>query len=348
VKIVMKALVLEKTKQLRLRDIAMPTEPGPNDVKIAMRNVGICGSDVHFYEHGAIGPFVVRQPLVLGHEGAGEVVAVGQNVTELKPGDRVCMEPGIPDWTSRASRQGLYNLDPQVRFWACPPVHGCLAPEVVHPANLTFKLPDNVSCAEGAFVEPLAVGMQAAKKARITPGAIAVVLGSGTIGLATALSALAGGCAEVVITDVQQEKLDLAARYPGLIPINSAKEDAVARVREITGQWGADIVFEASGHLRAYDRLFDFACPGGAVVLVGMPEKPVAYDVVAAQAKELRVEHVFRYANIYDRAVALIGSGKIDVKPLISRTFPFEKSVEAFEFAAERRPEVIKTMIVFN
>jgi D-xylulose reductase len=344
----MKALVLEKAKLLRLRDIPMPTEPGPDDVKITMRNVGICGSDVHFYEHGNIGPFVVREPMVLGHEGAGIVVAVGRNVTALKPGDRVCMEPGIPDWTSRASRQGLYNLDPKVRFWACPPIHGCLAPEVIHPANLTFKLPDNVSLAEGALVEPLAVGMQAATKARITPGAIAVVIGAGTIGLVTALSALAGGCAEVIITDLQQEKLDIAARYPGIRPVNIAKEDALARVREMTENWGADVVFEASGHVKAYEHLFDFACPGAAVVLVGMPEKPVAYDVVAAQAKELRVEHVFRYANVYDRAISLMGSGRIDVKPLISRSFPFERSVEAFEFAAERRPDVIKTQIVFE
>ena len=160
-----------------------------------MRAVGVCGSDVHFYEHGNIGPFVVRAPMVLGHEGAGVVVAVGSNVTSLKPGDRVCMEPGIPDWSSRASRNGHYNLDPKVRFWATPPIHGCLTPEVIHPANLTFKLPDNVSMAEGALVEPLAVGMQAATKAHVTPGAIGAVVGCGTIGIVTALAALAAGCA---------------------------------------------------------------------------------------------------------------------------------------------------------
>lgn len=166
----MKALVLEKKGEIRLRDINLPTQPGPDDVKIAMRNVGICGSDIHFYEHGAIGPFVVKAPMVLGHEGSGVVVAVGANVKILAVGDKVCMEPGIPQWSSRASRHGLYNLDPAVRFWATPPVHGCLTPEVIHPANLTFKLPDNVSLAEGAMVEPLAVGMQAASKARISPG----------------------------------------------------------------------------------------------------------------------------------------------------------------------------------
>ena len=344
----MKALVLEKIGEIRLRDIDMPTKPGPDDVLIAMKNVGICGSDVHFYEYGNIGPFVVKAPMVLGHEGAGVVVAVGSNVKTLAVGDNVCMEPGIPDWTSRASRSGLYNLDPAVRFWATPPVHGCLTPEVIHPANLTFKLPASVSLAEGAMVEPLAVGMQAATKARIAPGSAAVVIGSGTIGIMTALSAVAAGCSDVFIIDLQQEKLDVAALYPSLTPINLAKENAIERVKAATGGWGADVVFEASGSMKAYETLFDYACPGGCAVLVGMPAKPVAYDVVAAQAKELRVEHVFRYANIYDRAVNLLASGKIDVKPLISKCYPFEKSVEAFEFAAKAPANIIKTQIVFD
>lgn len=343
----MKALVLESKHHAVLRDIDLPQTLGEQDVRIAMRAVGICGSDLHYYLHGAIGPFVVREPMVLGHEGSGVVLETGAAVTSLRPGDRVCMEPGIPQWNSRASRLGLYNLDPSVRFWATPPVHGCLAPEVVHPADLTFRLPDSVSFAEGAFVEPLAVGMQAATKARIQPGAIGVVLGCGTIGMMTALAALAAGCADVFITDVQQEKLDIAARYPGLHPVNVAKEDGVAAVRKFTDGWGADVVFEASGHGRAFENIFDFACPGGCVVLVGMPGTKVGFDILGAQVKELRLETVFRYANVYPRAIALLGSGKIDVKPLISRSFPFEQSVEAFAFAAQGQPDVVKTQILF-
>lgn len=343
----MKALVLESKQHAVLRDIALPHKLGESDVRIAMRAVGICGSDLHYYLHGAIGPFVVREPMVLGHEGSGVVVDTGPAVSHLKPGDRVCMEPGIPQWNSRAARLGLYNLDPAVRFWATPPVHGCLAPQVVHPADLTFRLPDNVSFAEGAFIEPLAVGLQGATKARIAPGQVGVVLGAGTIGMMTALAALAAGCSEIVITDVRQEKLDITGRYPGLHPVDVAREDAVTKVKAMTDGWGADVVFEASGHMRAFDSILDFACPGGALVLIGMPERPVPLDVVAAQVKELRIETVFRYANIFPRALALLGSGKIDVKPLISRTFPFEQSVEAFAFAAQGAPDVIKTQIVF-
>ncbi len=341
----MKALVLERTKELALRDIDLPAAIGPDDVRIRMRTVGICGSDLHYYLHGKIGPFVVRAPMVLGHEGSGEIIEVGNHVDGLAIGDRVCVEPGVPDWSSKASRLGLYNLDPSLTFWATPPDHGCLTPEVVHPASLTFKLPDNVSYAEGAFVEPLAVGMQAATKARIQPGQVAVVLGAGTIGIMTALAALAGGCSQVLITDVQDEKLAAAARYDGIQTVNVSKEKPSDRIMAMTGGWGAEIVFEASGSPRAYDGMYDLACPGGAVVLIGNVPGPITVDVMAALVKELRVEHVFRYANVFPRAVALLASGKIDLKPLISRTYSFDQSVEAFEFAAEGRPDVVKVQI---
>ncbi len=198
------ALVLERKGELALRKIELPEQLGPHDVKIAIQTVGICGSDVHYYEYGKIGPFVVNAPMVLGHEAAGIVVEVGEQVKNLKKGDRVCMEPGIPDPNSRAARLGIYNLDPAVRFWATPPVHGCLTGTVIHPAAYTFRLPDNVSFAEGAMVEPLAVGMHAAVKAKIKPGDLAVVMGAGPIGMVTALAALAAGCSQVVITDVQE------------------------------------------------------------------------------------------------------------------------------------------------
>ena len=160
----MEALVLEKKDLLALRDIDLDETLGPHDVRIALRTVGICGSDVHYYTHGAIGQFVVREPMVLGHEASGVVIEVGGEVSHLRVGDRVCMEPGIPDPNSKATLQGMYNLDPAVRFWATPPVHGILRPTVVHPAAFTFKLPDNVSYAEGAMVEPVAVGMTRRQK----------------------------------------------------------------------------------------------------------------------------------------------------------------------------------------
>ena len=176
-------------------------------MKIKIHTVGVCGSDVHYYTHGKIGPFVVNEPMVLGHEAAGTVIEVGEGVTQLKVGDRVCMEPGIADPNSKAGRLGMYNIDPAVAFWATPPVHGALTPKVVHPANYTFKLPDNVTFAQGAMVEPFAVGMQAATKAKIVPGDTAVILGAGPIGTMVAIAALAGGCARAIVADLAQPKL---------------------------------------------------------------------------------------------------------------------------------------------
>ena len=340
-----RALVLERQHQLALRDIDMPLEVGPGMVRIAIHTVGVCGSDVHYYTHGKIGPFVVNAPMVLGHEAAGVVSAVGEGVTHLKVGDRVCMEPGIPDANSRASRLGMYNVDPAVRFWATPPIHGVLTAEVVHPANYTFKLPDHVSFAEGAMVEPFAVGMQAATKARIVPGDTAVVLGAGPIGTMVALAALAGGCARVIVADLAQPKLDIAAQYQGITPINIREHDIVAEVARLTDGWGADVVFECSGSPHAWKTIMDLPRPGGAIVAVGLPVDPVAVDIAGASVKELRIENVFRYAHQYDRAIALIASGKVDLKPLISETFAFEDSIRAFDRAVEARPSDVKLQI---
>src|SRR5690606_37778981 len=213
---------------------------------------------------------------------AGTVVEVGEGVRHLKVGDRVCMEPGIPDPNSRASRLGMYNVDPAVRFWATPPIHGVLTAEVVHPANYTFKLPDHVSFAEGAMVEPFAVGMQAATKARIVPGDTAVVLGAGPIGTMVALTALAGGRARVIVAGLAQPKLDIAAQYQGIITLNIREQNVVDEVPRLTEGWGADVVFECSGSPQAWKTIMDLPRPGGAIVVVGLPVEPVAIDIAGA------------------------------------------------------------------
>ncbi|SAK43833.1 sulfurtransferase [Caballeronia pedi] len=344
----MEALVLEEARRISLRPFSLPQVVGPRDVRIRIHTVGICGSDIHYYQHGRIGPFVVNEPMVLGHEASGTVVEVGEEVKHLKAGDRVCMEPGVPDMESRASREGLYNLDPKVRFWATPPVHGCLAPFVVHPAAFTYKLPDNVSFAEGAIVEPLSIGLQAAKKAAIKPGDVAVVLGAGTIGMMCALAALAGGCSRAIVCDLVQEKLELIGGVQGVTAVNIREKRALDVVHELTDGWGADIVFEASGNEKAFEGIVDLLCPGGCLVLVGMPQRAIPLDVVAVQIKEARIESVFRYANIFPRAIQLIASGKLDIKPFISRTFPFAEGIRAFEEAASGVPTDVKVQIVLE
>ena len=343
----MKALVLEEKGKLSLRDFDLPNTLGRKDVRIKIHTVGICGSDVHYYTHGRIGHFIVNEPMVLGHEASGTVIEVGADVTHLAVGDRVCMEPGIPDPTSRASKLGIYNVDPAVQFWATPPVHGCLVPEVIHPAAFTYKLPDQVSFGEGAMVEPFAIGMQAALRARIQPGDVAVVTGAGPIGMMVALAALAGGCAKVIVADLAQPKLDIIAAYDGIVAVNIREHNLAEVIAEHTDGWGCDLVFECSGAASAILNIATLARPGGAIVLVGMPVDPVPVDIVGLQARELRVETVFRYANVYDRAIALIASGKVDLKPLISATLPFEDSILGFDRAVEARETDVKLQITF-
>lgn len=347
----MKSLVLEKKDELSLRDFPaidrVEEKLGPRDVRIKLHTVGICGSDVHYYTHGKIGPFVVNEPMILGHEASGTVIETGSDVTTLKVGDRVCMEPGIPDPNSKATRLGMYNIDPAVRFWATPPVHGILRPTCVHPEAFTFRIPDNVSFAEAAMVEPLAVGVHAATKARIRPGDNAVVLGAGPIGLVTALAALAAGCARVYVTDLAAKKLEIAGSLSRAItPVNARSENLVDIVKRDTDGWGVDVVFEATGSPHAARTIFEPLAPGGCVVMIGGQPDPIQYDAGAAMVREARVENIFRYAHVFPRCVGMLSSGAIDVKPLITRTFDFDASVHAFETAASAPPADVKMQIV--
>lgn len=342
----MRALVLEKVNQITIRDFDIKESLSPTDVRVKPKFVGICGSDVHYYVHGKIGDFVVKEPMILGHEASGIVTEVGSAVKTLKVGDRVCMEPGIPDFNSVETMAGMYNLDPAVRFWATPPIHGCMRETVVHPASLTFKLPDNVSLEEGALAEPMAIGVYSAKTARIEPADTALVFGAGTIGIVTALAALASGCSTVILTDIKAGKLDLVKKaYPGrIVCVNSAKESLADAVSAVAPE-GVDIVFEASGSPQALSSFTRYTRPGGRAVLIGMPASPSAIDVVGAQVKEISIATIFRYRNMYPRTLRMMSSGGIDVKPLITHHYPFADSLAAFKFAATGPEDAVKIMI---
>ncbi len=196
---------------------------------------------------------------------------IGSAVTTLKPGDRVCMEPGIPDPNSRATRLGLYNLDPAVQFWATPPVHGVLRPSVVHPEAFTFKLPDNVSLRGRR--DGRASGRRRPCRHQSQGGArhVAVVIGAGPIGLVTVLAALAGGCAHVIVSDIDDTKLEIARKLGSVSTVNVSRENLVEAVKARTEGWGADVIYECAGSEKAIATIFEPLCPGGVVVFVGIP-----------------------------------------------------------------------------
>ncbi len=344
----MQALVSERKDQLCLRDIAFPSRLGPTDVLIAVHTVGICGTDFHYNTHGRIGSYLVEEPMVLGHEGAGTILGSGSEVAGLKVGDPICMEPEVPNLISRASKLGLYNVDPAVTFWATPPVHGILTPKVIHRSAFTYRLPDNVSYAEAAMVEPLAAGMQTAARAHIAPGDVAVVVEAGTIGIMVALAALAGGCSEVIISDLSAERLAIEGCYPGITLVDICETDLVTIVAEKTNDWGVDLVFEASGSGRVFDDMLKAGRAGGCIVLIGLPFAPVQFDVSKAISKEERVKTVFRCANVFNRALALIVFGKVDLQPLVTKTYRFSDNVVAFQRAAEGRPGDVKLQIIVD
>ncbi len=342
----MKAVVLEKRGEISLRDYDLDDQMSADDVRIKPAAVGICGSDVHYYREGNIGDFVVKEPMILGHEASGVVTEVGANVKHLKVGDRVCMEPGIPNFKSTETLQGMYNLDPEVAFWATPPIHGCLRESVVHPGSLTFKLPDNVTFHEGALVEPVAIGMHSANKAEISSGDTALVMGAGTIGIVTALAAEASGCSKVFIADIKKEKLDFVIKhYSDRVTAIDLKSQSVNDVLAASDVKQVDLLFEASGSAKVFEGLADHIKPGGTIVLIGMPSGPVPVDVVSLQAKELTVKTIFRYVNIYPRVINLISSGKLNVKPLVTSTYDFKDAVKAMEYAATLPDDEIKIMI---
>jgi D-xylulose reductase len=341
----MRALVLEEKKKLSLRDFPITETVGPYDVKIQIKICGICGSDVHYYLQGGIGDQLVREPMILGHEAAGIIIEKGEKVMDLAVGDLVCMEPGIPNMRSREMKEGMYHLDPDMVFWATPPVHGCLRETVVHPAQCCFKLPPGMSAAEGAMMEPLAIGIEAAKRASIKPGDVALVTGCGTIGVMCALSALAGGCSKVYISDIKQEKLELAGSVPNIIPVNTAQIDLLDFIKKETNGRGCDVIFEASGSPKVYPDFFRCSRKGATVVLIGLMDGTVPINVSNIQSLGITIEAICRYNNCFDRAIALVSAGKIDIKKFISKTFKFEDAIAAYEYAAAGHPDVVKVMI---
>jgi len=338
------ACVLHGINDIRLEERPTP-KPGPHDVLIAVRSVGICGSDVHYWTHGRIGPFILNAPMILGHESSGEVVGVGEKVTHLKVGDRVTMEPGVPCRMCVHCKTGRYNMCPDVIFMATPPYDGSLSNYIIHPADFCFKLPDHVSYDEGAMCEPLSVGVHAVTRAHISIGQSALVTGAGPIGLMSIMAAKAAGAGIIICTDIKPERLEVAKSLGATHTIDlSQTSDGAARVQEIL-PGGVNATIECSGVESAVTLGIRATCNGGVLVLVGMGGPMSNVPLVEAAIREIDIRGVFRYANTYPKALALIASGAVNVKPCITHHFPFAQSEKAFVVAKNGRDENNKMSI---
>jgi len=341
----MKAAYLYGIRDLRVEEADRPALGGQDEVLIRVLAVGVCGSDCHFYERGRIGKYVVKKPLILGHEASGEVVEVGSAVKHLKPGDQVAIEPGVPCRRCRFCKSGRYNLcAEEVVFMGTPPWDGAFREYVSWPADFVFRLPEGVSAEQAALVEPLAVGMQAVRRGSVGVGDSVAVLGCGPIGLVSLQCAAGAGATRLLATDVIPFRLE-AARRLGAQAFDASAADSVNAVRDATGG-GPDVVIETAGTVQTIQQSFRMVRPGGVVVLVGMPpEDEFAAPVLDIIMREYDVRGVFRYVNCFPPALALLAAGRIDTDLLITHRFPLEQAQAAIEFTLEHKETAIKVLV---
>jgi L-iditol 2-dehydrogenase len=341
----MNAAVLHKARDLRYERIPVP-QPRPDEVLIRIRMNGLCGSDIHFFESGKLGPFRVTRPYVPGHEACGVVERPAADGRGPAQGARVAVEPGIPCRRCEWCKKGRYNLCPDVTFLSAPPVNGTFAEYAAVASDFAHPVPDPVSDEQAAFVEPISVGIQAAHRARLAPGMTVAILGSGPIGLVTYLVSRAYGATECYLFDVLDHRLALGRSLGATATVNSRTGDPAAKLMELTGGRGVDVVFDTSGSSAACRLAPELAARGGVLTLVGWPEsRSFEYPIEPVIEKELDVRGVNRYCNTFPEAIALLAAGRLDVRPLVSHRYPFADVVEAFRFATENRSATVKVMI---
>ena len=333
---------LEKIEIVQ-RDIPQPKE---DEVLVKLEYVGVCGSDLHYYENGRIGDFIVNFPFILGHECGGVVAEVGSRVKHLKPGDKVALEPGKTCGHCEFCKTGRYNLCPDVIFFATPPIDGVFQEYCTHKADLCFKLPSNVSTMEGALIEPLAVGFHAAITGNAKLGQTAVVTGSGCIGLVSMLALKAIGLSRVFVSDVVSKRLEKAKSLGATEVINVAEKDLLNTVRDLTGGEGVDLVIETSGTEIAASGGIGILKKGGTLVFVGY-SKTGMMNLPIGQAldKELSMKTIFRYRHIYPLAIDAVARGKVDIKNIVTNIFDFDDIQNAMDKSAKNKTEIVKSVI---
>ncbi len=336
----MKVAYLTNIDKIVLGDEPIPAIR-PGCVKIKLEACGVCGSDVHLYHNGCAGKFKVEFPYVLGHECMGTVVEVADDVVNRTVGDRVAVEPGVPCGICEYCRTGKYNLCPDVIFLAAPPYAGCLKEYIVYPANFTYKLPENMSSDEGALLEPLAVGLNAADTAEVKLGNTVLVMGAGCIGLMCALSARAMGATSVYVCDVLQNRLKQAEDL-GFHAIDAEKMSS-ASLPEFNA------VIDAAGGTNTIQNAIQYVKLGGRIVCVGLANDKVDdFDLAGILQKEITLKGIFRYKNNYETAINAVSTGKISLNGIVSHVYDFLQTPVAFQEAIEKRKEIVKSMIRFT
>ena len=315
----------------------IPT-PSAGDVLVRVSSVGVCGSDTHYFRHGRIGNFVVKAPLVLGHEAAGTIVAVGAGVDPSRIGERVSIEPQRPDPDSAETRRGHYNLCPHMRFYGTPPIDGAFCDYVVIGAGYAHRVPDSVSDDAAALCEPLSVGIAAVRKAGLDGGSRVLITGAGPIGIVLTQLARAYGATDIVVSDPDEARRAQAKQFGATAVVDPSTEPI--------GELGVDAFIDASGAPSAVVDGIRAVRPAGTVVLVGSGAESMELPTQLIQNRELVLTGVFRYANTWPTAIALVESGRVDLDAMVTAHFPLEKAAEALD--SDRTPGSVKSVVTVS
>ncbi len=329
----MTTAVLYAPRDMRIEQRPVPT-PSVGEVLVRILSVGVCGSDVHYYEHGRIGDFVVRSPLVLGHESSGQIVEVGKGVSLARVGERVAIEPGEACGRCDQCRTGRYNLCPNIRFHGTPPVDGTLSEFVAVKSELAYSVPDEISDNAAALLEPLSVGIWANRKACSQVGTSLLIAGAGPIGLVTTMVARAAGATRIAVSDVNRNRLSAALAC-------GATEIALAGSDNVAG--GFDAFIDCSGSSAAIDAGVRSVRPAGSVVLVGMGADELRLPLGVIQQRELLITGTFRYANTWPIAIALAASGRVSLDDLVTGEYGLADVEQAL--TAGRDPHSVKAVV---
>jgi L-iditol 2-dehydrogenase len=333
----MRAAVLIGTNRIEVEQRIVPA-PAPGDVLIRVSKVGVCGSDTHYYREGRIGSFVVDGPLVLGHEAAGTIVGVGAAVDPGRIGQRVSIEPQRPDPDSAETRRGDYNLCPHMQFFGTPPVDGAFCDYVTIGAAFAHPVPDGVTDDAAALCEPLSVGIAAFRKARLDAGARVLIAGAGPIGLVVSQVARAYGATEIMVSDPDAARRTRAKAF-GATAVLDPGSDTMDDLR-------VDAFIDASGAPQAVAAGIRAVRPAGTVVLVGSGAESMTLPTQLIQNRELVLTGVFRYADTWPTALALVASGRVDLDAMVTARYPLENVGEALD--SDRLPGTVKTVVTVS
>lgn len=344
----MKAVVLTGIRQMEIIDIPMPEIKNDTDVLLKLAVVGVCGSDVHYYETGQIGSQVVTYPYFVGHECSATVAAAGKAVRHLKAGQPVVVEPAMACHTCDQCMAGRENTCRTMRFLGTPPQPGCLCEYIVMPEDCIFPTHNKVTLEQAAVCEPFSIGVYSVQQACLQPNADIAILGAGPIGLSVLLAAKAQGVRNVYVTEKIKERLEAAKRAGAVWAGNPDTEDVVKAINEKM-PLGVDAYFECAGRQETIDQGLEIIKPGGKAVIVGIPRSDrVSFSIDKLRRKEITVVNIRRQNKCVQPALDLVASKKVNIDFMITHRFRPEKAKDAFDLVAEYRDGVIKALIEFT